>query len=234
MAVEGVSVASGATINDAQWAFLARLRAAVDPSIPLYVTSATRTAMDQARALVPKRDAAEALQAQGKDPGDADLRKLYRRGNGPSIVAALLAVPNDTAAMAAVLQEFMDRGIYLSRHMRGDALDLRTRDWTTAQRGVVVAAAEGLGARALVEYHPPHLHIENIGGGSGASAAVAAAADAARGALQRGGAIAARSVSGGLVAWRRWGRWAVGGAVVVAFFGALFWLWRRRRRGRRP
>lgn len=227
MSVPGVEVASGVVLGPAQWAFLAELRAGVDPSIPLYVTSGTRTATDQARALVTKRSEAEALAAAGKDPKDADLRNLYRRGNGPTIVAALLAVPNEVSAMAAVLQGFVDKGIYLSRHMRGDALDLRSKTWTSAQTAEVTAAVKALGAKPLLEKYPPHLHIENIGGGL--TAAVAAAADAARGSLQRGGAIVGRGVSAGVVAWRSWGRWAVGGLVGLAGVFAVFWLWRRRR-----
>jgi len=220
------SAASGAKINDAMRVFLDALAtrvAARDPSIAIYVTSGYRTVTDQARALVTK------IQL-----GD-DLAKLYRRGYGPQIVAAVLGSEDRSqAGIAAVLDSFAARGIYLSPHMRGDALDLGTtggsmtgRALSQGQINILAEEARALGAETLQESTPPHLHIQHIGGGSGA---VSAAADAARGALQR--SIGGLRVGGALVAWRRWGRWGV--ASVALFVGGwIFWRWIRRKRGSR-
>mgnify|MGYP005989518357 FL=1 len=145
----GVTGNRGLSLNAGQVAFLRALRAAV-PGVPLHVTSATRTPERQAATLVTKRKLGE------------DLRRLYR-SNG-DIAAALMAAPNTTSAMAAIIRRYMNAGRYLSRHMRGDAVDLRTRNLSGAQRQQVLSAAGRLGARAVYETTPAHIHIERIGG----------------------------------------------------------------------
>jgi len=145
----GVTGNNGLVLNDGQVAFMRRLRRAV-PGVPLHVTSATRTPERQAAALVTKRNL-----------GD-DLRRLYRQ-NG-DIADALMRAPNTTSAMAAIIRRYMNQGRYLSRHMRGDAFDLRSRNLTAAQRSQVMSAAQRMGAKAIYETKPPHIHIERIGG----------------------------------------------------------------------
>ncbi len=115
---------------------------------PLVVTSGTRTAEAQAQALKAKRDRGE------------DLTQLYRRGEGPAIVAELLAAPNEVEPMRAIVQRWADRGVFMSRHMRGDAIDLRTRGYTSGQVQRMARVAEALGARALIESN--HLHLEGL------------------------------------------------------------------------
>ena len=170
----GVTGNNGLVLNDGQVAFLRRLRRAV-PGVPLHVTSATRTPEKQAAALVAKRNL-----------GD-DLRKLYRRN--PDIADALMRAPNTTSAMAAIIRRYMNQGRYLSRHMRGDAFDLRSRNLTAAQRNQVMSAAQRMGAKAIYETKPPHIHIERIGGAaSNLELAAREAAGRAGGRGRRGGA----------------------------------------------
>ena len=145
----GVTGNSGLVLNDGQVAFLRALRAAV-PGVPMHVTSATRTPERQAAALVTKRNLGE------------DLRNLYRANS--DIAAALMAAPNTTSAMAAIIRRYMNQGRFLSRHMRGDAVDLRSRNLSVEQRNALIAGAKRLGARAIYEPRPPHIHIERIGG----------------------------------------------------------------------
>ena len=142
----GVTGNKGLHLNQHMVNFLGALRKEVDPSIPLHVTSAVRTVGEQAAAMKTKRDL-----------GD-DLRSLYG-----SKVATVLAAPNTVAAMSAALQELANKGIVMSRHMFGDALDLRVRDWNTTQRATVAAAVASLGGKPQFETTPPHLHIEGLG-----------------------------------------------------------------------
>ena len=144
----GVSGSSRLVLNQSQVKFLAAMRRAVPSSIPLYVTSATRTPEAQARALKDKRDL--------KD----NLYKLYR---ADYIVKELMAVPNTVAAMTPVIQKWMKKGVYMSRHMRGDAVDFRSRNLTKDQIETVMAAARRLGAKTIYETRPPHIHVEAIG-----------------------------------------------------------------------
>jgi hypothetical protein len=142
----GVTGNKGLHLNEHMVSFLGALRKKVDPSISLHVTSAVRTVGEQAAAMKTKRDL-----------GD-DLRALYG-----SKVAPVLAAPNTVAAMSAALQDLANRGVVMSRHMFGDALDLRVRDWSTAQRATVATAVTSLGGKPQFETTPPHLHIEGLG-----------------------------------------------------------------------
>lgn len=145
----GVPGNSGLVLNDGQVKFIAALRRAVPASIPLYVTSGTRTPERQAAALKTKRDM-----------GD-NLYKLYR---ADYIVKELMAVPNTVADMAPIIRKWAQKGVYMSRHMRGDAVDLRSRNLTKSQIDTVMEAARNLGAKAIYETKPPHIHVESIGG----------------------------------------------------------------------
>ncbi len=146
----GVTGSTSLSLNESQVNFLRRLRAEVPSNIPIYVTSATRTPESQASALATKRNL-----------GD-DLYKLYAKGNH-DIIRALMAVPNTVTDMANVLRKYVSQGRYLSRHMRGDALDLRSETLTSTQIQTVMAAAKQLGAKTKYETLPPHIHIESIG-----------------------------------------------------------------------
>ena len=156
----GVTGGTGVELTPATSAFLVKLRAAVPASTPIYVTSGYRSPEAQAAALVTKRNLGDNLTA------------LY----GTSRIAPILAAANTVAGMSAALREQMRNGLYLSRHMRGDALDFRTTNLTSAQVAEIQRAAEALGAKTLVETTPPHLHVERIGGGllaiPGAKAAI--------------------------------------------------------------
>lgn len=147
----GVSGNPSAVLNQNHLSFLVALRRAVPESIPLYVNSGTRTPEQQAEALKTKRDL-----------GD-NLYKLYR---ADYIIKELMSVPNTVADMAPIIRKWMDKGVYLSRHMRGDALDLsvwRGGNLTKEQIDTVMQKAQALGAKAIYETKPPHIHIESIG-----------------------------------------------------------------------
>ena len=147
----GVGVSSSAVIPEYMHPFLQRLRAAVPSSVPLYITSGSRSPEAQAGALVTKRNQ--------KD----DLFALYSKANH-DIVRELMAAPNTVAGMAPVLRKYIAQDRWLSRHMRNpaDAFDLRVHDWTAAQEQLVKAAAARLGVKANREYKPPHLHLEGV------------------------------------------------------------------------
>jgi hypothetical protein len=148
----GVSGNPKALLNKNHIAFLVALRRALPASIPLYVNSGTRTPEQQAAALKTKRDM-----------GD-NLYKLYR---ADYIVKELMAAPNTVAGMAPIIRKWANKGVYMSRHMRGDALDFsiwRGGKLTKRQIDTVMAAAKRLGAKAIYESKPPHIHVEAIGG----------------------------------------------------------------------
>ena len=170
----------GVVLDAALSAFIERLQAEV-PDIKLKVTSGIRTAEAQASAMLTK--------AKRKDGGstspDDDITKLYRKSEPrPS---QLLASGRDLATWTRMIQGWMDQGLYLSDHMRGDAIDIDdlngSRKMTAEEVLRVAKAAQKLGAKVLLEsmgvptagpwdvnqirpgVSGSHIHIEDIGKG---------------------------------------------------------------------
>lgn len=198
----GVSSDSGVVLNDSLVGFLSRLRSIVDSSTKLHVTSGIRTAESQASALSTKRSL-----------GD-DLYKLYARDD---LIKEILSVPNNVSDMARVINAQIARGQFLSNHMSGKALDLRSRDWTSAQTASVMAAARSLSVEANLETTPPHLHLEGIGGTfAQVSQAVSALSSGEVAAAVAAGKLTPAQVLRN-VPW--WGWAAFGGLLVVTYVG---------------
>jgi hypothetical protein len=146
--IPGVYKKSGVTLTTRMSTFLTALRARLPVSYPLVVTDGLRSPYDQAQRML------SILNKQGEDY----LKRLYRRSE--KYIVALLAMPRNQSAWGGAIAEFVSRGIYLSRHMRGDALDLRCWGWSDADRIKVAEAAESLGARVTLE--TDHIHVGRL------------------------------------------------------------------------
>lgn len=116
--------------------------------LTLVVTDGSRT---------PRRQAEELLASLEQG---VNVWGLYSQDD--LVTEAMEGYP-DLDAMEAILQSQVDRGLYLSDHMRGDAVDLRTRGLSADQVDLVMATAVELGAQALDE--GDHVHVEDIPGG---------------------------------------------------------------------
>lgn len=141
--VPGVFMKNGVELNAAMKTFLAGLRDRV--GFDFVVNSGVRSPLAQAQALAQDYNFA-----------------VYGAGN--ALVAELLAHgPRPTMAqMAATIQQQVNSGRFLSRHMRGDALDINIWGITPAERKTIIDAARSLGAEVLDE--GDHIHIEELGG----------------------------------------------------------------------
>lgn len=127
---------------------------AKDAGFEVVITSGVRTAEEQAKAMQTKYDRYKAALAAGETPAESDdLHKLYA---ADSIIDELL--PNPYSAWAAIIQAHADRGEYLSRHLKSGAIDLRTRDLSSAQVSALQAAVEKNGGRWLIE--SDHMHVD--------------------------------------------------------------------------
>lgn len=122
----------------------------------LEITSGYRSPSRQAAALYNKLAVGGSLAIYKNQSLVEPLRKAYRQGRKKRWRKERII-----AAMAEVLAEQVERGIYLSRHMRGRAFDLRSSGLTTRQRSALRAAiAEVGGMRLIYESKPPHFHVE--------------------------------------------------------------------------
>lgn len=134
-------------------AFLRALRAILPSTVNLDVNSGTRTARRQASAMLGKLTAG----------GEAALRTVYR-SRGPQ-VTTLLGLPHTVDAWSTQIQAWAEAGLYMSRHMRGGALDLAVRYpnrtlWPSGIRETLKSRVRDLGGRPLYESAPPHLHVD--------------------------------------------------------------------------
>lgn len=122
----------------------------------LEITSGYRSPRRQATALYNKLAVGGSLAIYKNQSLVEPLRKAYRDGRKKRWQKERII-----AAMADVLEAQVARGIYLSRHMRGRAFDIRSSGLSTRQRAALRAAvAEVGGMRLIYESKPPHFHVE--------------------------------------------------------------------------
>lgn len=123
----------------------------------LIVTSGTRDALDQARAMH------RAFQL------GADVERLYRNKAAVrellKIAAAGKAAKKSAAEidaeMAAGIEQQMERGVYVSAHLRAGAVDVRSHGMTDSDKQAFLAGVvEAGGIEVLEESAPPHFHLQ--------------------------------------------------------------------------
>jgi hypothetical protein len=124
---------------------------------PLVLTSGTRDAERQAQAMV------EVLRLGG------DIVRLYRNKAAARELKRAYDLarqsnrsqPETVDALAAVLRAQMDRGVYVSAHLRAGAVDVRSYDMSAADRRAFVEGAREVGgAEVIEESAPPHFHLQ--------------------------------------------------------------------------
>ena len=145
----GVYGDSDLDVNQGQFDFMAALRYLTPQHVRIYITSATRSPYRQALAMLVKLE-------------QAGPQELYKTYANDQIVSELLNAARDANTWAGILQKYANQGIYMSRHMRGDALDIRTRDISSSDVNAIINAAKQLGAKTLLEGVPPHLHVDSF------------------------------------------------------------------------
>ena len=124
---------------------------------PLVLTSGTRDAERQAQAMY------EVLRLGG------DIVRLYRNKVAArelkrtyDLARLQSRSPGETVeALAAALRAQMERGVYVSAHLRAGAVDVRSYDMSPADRRAFVDGAREVGgAEVIEESAPPHFHLQ--------------------------------------------------------------------------
>jgi hypothetical protein len=135
---------SALVLTRAMKVFLKKLRKQID--FDIVVTSGIRSLKEQAAAM---------------------YSKLSRYGFSSLSIypdALVEGMQNATSAddVYRLLKQRMRQGYSVSSHLRGDALDFRTRNLTSAQVSALKAAGEALGAKTIWE--EDHLHMQGFAG----------------------------------------------------------------------
>jgi hypothetical protein len=122
----------------------------------LTITSGTRNAYRQAGAMRTKMDLGENISRLYKHKsavGEVMSAYRYARTMGMNDEAT-------THHMAAAIDSLVERGVFLSRHQREGAVDIRTRGLSAHEFNTVRTAAREVGAAVLYESTPPHFHLD--------------------------------------------------------------------------
>jgi hypothetical protein len=121
----------------------------------LVITSGTRDANRQARAMYTKLKLGDDLLAIYRNKAAVqEIKRAYRAASGkpPEKVVT---------AMEAVIQDQIDRGIFISAHLRQGAVDVRNRTMSRKEkRAFLESVAEVGGVRVLEETRPAHYHLQ--------------------------------------------------------------------------
>ncbi len=122
----------------------------------LVVTSGTRTPREQASAMYKKLRAGSRLRIYKNDAAIAPLRKTYDLGRRKRWSRKRIV-----DKMASIIQGQCDRGVYISRHLRANAFDVRSRGLSRKQKRAFRAAVKHVGGvKVIEESRPPHFHLE--------------------------------------------------------------------------
>ena len=119
----------------------------------LVVTDGSRTAQDQASRMHYKISNGEGVRLYANRVAANEVLNSYN-----SAVNAGLGRNEVISSMAGVISDQMARGVYISKHLRGGAVDFRSRDLTGSDRQAFREAAGT--SKVLLEGVPPHFHVE--------------------------------------------------------------------------
>jgi hypothetical protein len=123
----------------------------------LIVTSGTRDALDQARAMHRAFQlGADAERLYRNKAAARELLKIAEAGKAAKKSAAEI-----DAAIAAGIEQQMERGVYVSAHLRAGAVDVRSHGMTGPDKQAFLAGvAEAGGIEVIEEAAPPHFHLQ--------------------------------------------------------------------------
>lgn len=151
-AVPGVYAKVGVALNDSMLAFLKAVRGRT--GFDIVVTSGTRSPYQQAQAMITKFQMGGIQELYNTYSNDAEITRMVNE-YGPTV-----------EGFARALQDQLARGVYMSRHLRADALDFRVDGLSASEREQLMAASAASGAKKILyEGTPPHIHVDGFGGG---------------------------------------------------------------------
>lgn len=152
----GWTARPGVVLTAAMRTFLDRLAARAALGVVFEVTSGVRSPEAQARSM-------SGLVRAGMDR--EEMLALY--GRRAAIVEVVTAAwpagaPWNEGRALVVLRGQVARGIYVSDHMRADAVDISVGNLSASHEERLMTSARELGAEAIRETEPHHIHIEEI------------------------------------------------------------------------
>lgn len=119
------------------------------------LTSGTRSAKAQARAMYVKIAAGGSMSIYKDKASAKEVKKAYSDGKKAQENKGQIV-----KRMAKVIEGQVKKGKYLSRHLRAGAVDVRSRDMSSEEREFFRQAIKGVAKSFILEKKPPHWHLQ--------------------------------------------------------------------------
>lgn len=121
----------------------------------IVITSGTRTAQSQAEAMYGKLSGGDRLTVYAQKKAAGEVRDAY-----DAAVKAKKSKSDTIDDIKKVIEAQIKRGVYISKHLKKGAVDVRSRDMTTQDKAHFRTAAGTVSAMVILETVPPHFHLQ--------------------------------------------------------------------------
>ena len=119
------------------------------------VTSGTRSAKAQARAMYRKLAAGGSMSIYKDKASAKEIEKAYLDGKKAEESKGQIV-----KRMTKAIEGQVKKGKYISKHLRAGAIDVRSRDMSSEEREHFRQAAKGVAKSFILETKPPHWHLQ--------------------------------------------------------------------------
>jgi len=121
----------------------------------IVVTSGTRTSKSQAEAMYGKLAGGDKLTVYKNRIAAQEIKKSY-----DDAVTAKKLKPQVIQSIRSTIDSQILKKIYISKHLRKGAIDVRSRDMTPNEKIKFKTASIGVATKVILEVTPPHFHLQ--------------------------------------------------------------------------
>lgn len=119
------------------------------------VTSGTRSAQSQASAMYTKLAGGDALTIYKDQVSAKAIKAAY-----DTAVAGKKTKVETIAAIKKVIADQITKKVYISKHLKSGAVDVRSTDMTKTDKAAFKKAANVTATTVILETTPPHWHVQ--------------------------------------------------------------------------
>lgn len=120
----------------------------------IVVTSGTRTAQSQAEAMYSKLAGGDNLAVYSNQSAARKIKEIFEKG-----IAAKKKKDVLIKEIKAEIDNQIKKGVYISKHLKKGAIDIRSRDMNMSEREQLKKAAKGIAVTVILETTHPHFHL---------------------------------------------------------------------------
>jgi len=121
----------------------------------IVITSGTRTAASQANAMYGKLVGGDLLTVYRDQVSAKEIKKAY--DDGKKAKKAKATIVKD---MTTIIEAQINKGKYISKHLKAGAVDIRSKLMTPTERAEFKKAAKNVATKTILETTPPHWHLQ--------------------------------------------------------------------------